>query len=321
MNWKQLLFPSQLRSWMKRGRRLKAAATRPVLTLLLFAGWPSPVSNYLGPRRFRARLYLFKQGIWSYVVGDRFVRFASDPRAADKLQLEYSMWNQLRELGLAAVLPRSVVLHAERASKILETDLLSLISKEEHVAVTLPIMRELVAAAKPMVHNTMPETISAGLRLGGLISEGTLPDSFANEAQIRECFAQPLLTGASHRDLHHLNVMRDVDGRPVLIDLKSCDLNRILAIDLLNFACKYLQARSRQNYLEVAFAVHQSDWHVPELEPVMALVDLPRPLWGQILVLHGLGLHALKLRSPDAVGMHIQRPLRRILARDWRVLH
>jgi hypothetical protein len=306
---------------MKRGRRLRAAATRPVLTLMLFAGWPSPVSDYLGQRRFGARLYLYKQGIWSYIVGGRFIRFASHPRAANKLQLEYSMWSQLRELGLEAVLPRSVEFHAEKGSKILETDLLSPISTEEHVAVTLPIMKELVAAAKPVVHNSMPETISAGLRLGGIISEGTLPDSFANEAQIRECFVQPLLTGASHRDLHFLNVMRDVDGRPVLIDLKSCGLNRVLAIDLLNFACKYLQARSRQNYLDVAFEVHQPDWYVPELVPVMALVDLPRPLWGQILVLHGMGLHALKLRSPDAVGMHIQRPLRRILARDWKVLH
>ena len=165
----------------------------------------------------------------------------------------------------------------------------------------------------------MPATIGAGLRLGRLVSRGALPDSFVSEDEIRDCFARELLTGVSHRDLHYRNVMRDVDGRPVLIDLKSCDFNKIISVDLLNFACKYIQARGRWNYLDGAFTLQQPGWHVPELAPVLALIDLPRPLWGQLLTLHAFGQLSVRLKSASDINPHFEKSLLRILSKNWRV--
>lgn len=319
MNRKQLFFPRQVRSWLKRARGIKSAILGRYFTILLHLGWPAPVAMYLGQRRTQGRALLYKQGIQSYVVADRFVRFAASPRPIGKLQKEYSMWCQMREQGLESILQRSVEFHGDKGGKILETDLLLPVSREEQVAVTLPIIRTLVDTAKPVTHNDVPATIGAGLQLSRLITRGSLPDSFVSEAEIKDCFARELMTGISHRDLHYRNVMRDFDGRPVLIDLKSCDPSKVISVDLLNFACKYIQARGRWNYLDAAFALQQPEWHVPELEPVLALVDLPRSLWGQLLVLHAMGQHALKLEAPADMSRSFEKPLLRILAKNWRL--
>lgn len=320
MNRKQLFFPRQVRSWLKGARGLKSVLLGRYFTVLLQAGWPAPLSKYLGRRRFEGRAVLYKQGILSYVVAGRYVRFATSPRSSDKMRREFSMWCQLREHGLETIVQRSAEFHDGEDGKILETDLLSPISREEQMAVTLPIIATLVASAKPVMHNDMPATIGAGLQLSRLIARGSLPDSFACEDEIRDCFARKLMTGISHRDLHYRNVMRDNDGRPVLIDLKSCDFNKVISIDLLNFACKYVQARGRWNYLDGAFTVQQPEWRVPELDPVLALVDLPRSLWGQLLVLHAMGLHALKLKSVNDINPHFEMSLLRILSKNWRMV-
>lgn len=318
MNWKQLLFPRQVRSWLKSARGIKAVLLGKYFTILLRLGRPAPLARYLGPRRFRGRAVLYKQGILSYVVADRYVRFAASPRPIGKLEKEFSMWRYMREHGLDAILQRSAEFHGGKDGKILETDLLSPVSREEQVAATLPIIERLVASARPVMHNDMPATISAGLQLGRHVCGGALPDRFASEDEIRDCFARELLTGISHRDLHYRNVMRDIDGRPVLIDLKSCDFNKIISIDLLNFACKYIQARGRWNYLDGAFKLQQPGWHVPELAPVLALVDLPRPIWGQLLALHALGQLAGRLKSPTDISPRFEKSLLRVLSKNWR---
>src|SRR5688572_10450831 len=117
MNWKQLLFPRPVRALYKAARVTKNRVVSRLLTTLLFMGWPRALSSYLGSRRTKAQVFLYKQGILSVAVGDRFLRFASGA-SGRKLQREYTSWQQLREKGLASILPRSMELRTEGSGMI-----------------------------------------------------------------------------------------------------------------------------------------------------------------------------------------------------------
>lgn len=318
MNWKQLLFPRAVHSAFKRARRAKTALAKPWLTAQLRLGRPAPLARYLGALRHGSQVVRKKQGIVYAVAGDRFVRFAAGPRAMAKLGREYDMWQTLRREGLAAILPHSLALHDVPGGKILESDRLRPIAKEEHAAVALPIVQALLSKARPAVPSGLPATIEAGLAFARQVSGGALPQSFASESDIRDAFARPLMTGISHKDLHYRNVMRDDQGKPVLIDLKSCEPERVVAIDLLALACKNLQAQGKQTLVDAAFAAQQRSWRVNELEPILALVDLPQPLWGQIYLLNVIGLHATKRKGGEGVDPFSRALFLRILAKDWR---
>lgn len=318
MNWKQLFLPQPVHSAFKHARRLKTAIMKPWLTLLLRLGWPRPAARELAARRFKSRVVRKKQGILGVVAEGRFLRFATNARGIVRLEREFAMWNLLRENGLAAILPRFVVLHDRGSMKILETELLQPIRKEDHAAVSLPIIEALMAAARPVVPGKLPAEIEAGLQFARDISGGVLPSSFASESDIRDAFARPLMTGISHQDLHYRNAMRDADGRPVLIDLKSCGSDRIVSMDLLVLACKYLQAQGRQTMLDAAYSGQQQNWRITEVEPILTLVDLPRLLWGQILALRFIGLSTLR-RDPTDINPLFQKLLMRVLDKDWRV--
>lgn len=315
MNWKQLLLPRAVHSAFKRARRAKTALAKPWLTMQLRLGRPQPMARYLGASRKDSEVIRSKQGILYVTAGPRFVRFAAEPRAVAKLEREYEMWRVLLADGLAAILPNTMSLHDVAGGKILESDRLRPIAKEEHAAVALPIVEALLAKARPEVPGGLPATIEAGLDFARQISGGALPVSFARESDIRDAFARPLKTGISHKDLHYRNVMRDDAGRPVLIDLKSCEPGRVVAIDLLALACKNLQAQGKQTLVDAAFAAQQRDWRLPELDAILALVDLPRPLWGQIYLLQLIGLHATK-RGEDTNSLS-RALFQRILDKDW----
>lgn len=318
MNWKQLLFPRAVHSAFKRARRAKTAFAKPWLTWQLRLGRPRPMARYLGALRHHSQVVRSKQGILYVVAGDRFLRFAAQPRAIAKLEREFAMWQLLRAEGLAAILPHAMTLHDVAGGKILESDRLRPIRKEEHAAVTLPIVTALMSAARPVTPEGPPATVEAGLEFARAISGGALPARFAAESDIRACFTRPLMTGISHKDLHYRNVMRDDAGRPVLIDLKSCEPGRIVAIDLLAFACKYLQAQGQQTLVDAAFAAQQRNWRIDELEPVLNLVDLPRELWGQIFILHVIGLHMQKRASTEEINPLLRALFLRIISKDWR---
>ncbi len=318
MDWKQIVAPRRLRSGLKWARRSKAALLGPALTGLIALGLPRPLAGYLRRCGARGRVVLYKQGIVSVIAGRRFLRFARRQGGKAKLQREFDAWCRLGELGLDPILPRSVLLHRLGSALLLDAGLLFPIGLAEQMAMSLPVVHALAGAARPALHGRLPATVDAGLRFSRLVSGGALPESFASEDAIREAFARPLRTGISHRDLHLRNVMRDAEDRPVLIDLKSCAHEQILALDLLNFACKYLSVRNQRNVVENAFALQRRGWRLPAIEPVLALIDLPRSLWGPIFTLHAVGQVASKGEADDAVNPILGRLLLRLLSRDWR---
>jgi hypothetical protein len=318
MNWKQILFPRYVRNCFKNARLVKNAVFPQWLTLLLALGKPKPVAQYLRGRGLRGRVVLRKQGILSLRAGQQFLRYAASPRAIGKLQSEYFSWCRLREYGLGGIIQRSMKLQALESGTLLETDWLRPIRKEEQAAVTLPIIRALLTTAKPVVHDGLPPTIAAGLRLAQQVYGGVLPDTFVVETEIRKCFSGALMTGVSHGDLHFRNVMRDGDGRPVLIDVKSCAFEQILSLDLITFAGKYLANKNGCNMLDAAFSAQRCGWQLAELDRALAFIDLPRPLWGPILAVHTLGRLALKRTPGQQPNPLIRKLLFRVLSKDWR---
>ena len=319
MKWKQLILPRHLYRIYKLGRLWKNQAKLPWLTMLLRSGRPLPLAGQLGSDRPRARVILHKQGIWSIIAGERFIRYTRKPKSVAKLQKEFAMWRLLRERGLADRVQPSMGLHACGQGVALETGLLRRIGMDEQVAMTVPIMRALMAAADQAVPAALPPTVEAGIRLGRLACGGELPASFAPESTIRDCFARELRIGVSHQDLHLYNVMQDADGKPILIDLKSCDVDRIVSIDILMFAGKYIQARMFDNLLECVFSAQQRGWRIAELEPALALIDLPRAYWSHILILHLMGAGSADAHGSEQEISPISRQLyQRMLSRDWR---
>lgn len=289
----------------------------PWLTVLLRMGRPLPLAGHLGVDRSRARVVLHKQGIWSIYAGERFFRYSTKPRAVAKLQKEHAMWRLLRAQGLADIVQKTATLSDCGAGKILETTLLRQIEIADQVKMTLPIIRALVEVARPAVPQAVPPTVEAGIRLGRMACGGRLPSSFASESAIRNCFARELRTGVSHQDLHVYNVMQDADGKPVLIDLKSCDADRVVSIDILVFAGKYIQARMFDNLLECVFSAQQQGWRVNELDPVLAFVDLPRRYWSHILLLHLMGAGWVAGRQQEEMSPLSRQLYRRVLSRNW----
>lgn len=322
MKWKQLILPRHLYRIYKLGRLWKNQAKLPWLTMLLRFGQPSPLARQLGTDRRQARVILHKQGIWSIAAGARFIRYTTKPKSVVKLQKEHAMWHLLRERGLTDMVHPSIVLSTCGRGVALETGLLRQIGMDDQVAMTVPIMRALMAAARPALPEALPPTVEAGIRLGRQACGGELPASFAPESAIRDCFARQLRIGVSHQDLHVYNVMQDAGGKPILIDLKSCDVDRIVSIDILMFAGKYIQARMFDNLLECVFSAQQRGWRVAELEPALALIDLPRAYWSHILILHLMGVGSAGTDGNQKEISSISRQLyQRILSRDWSAPH
>lgn len=318
MKWKQLILPRHLYRIYKLGRLWKNQAKLPWLTMLLRSGQPLALARQLGTDRRQARVILHKQGIWSIVAGPRFIRYTTKPKSVAKLQKEHAMWHLLRERGMADMVQPSIGLSVCGRGVALETGVLRQIGMDDQVEKTVPIIRALMAAAKPAVPEALPSTVAAGIRLGRQACGGELPASFAPESAIRDCFARQLRIGVSHQDLHVYNVMQDAGGKPILIDLKSCDVDRIVSIDILMFAGKYIQARMFDNLLECVFSAQQRGWRVAELEPALALIDLPRAYWSHILILHLMGVGSAGAEGDQKEISSISRQLyQRMLSRDW----
>ncbi len=319
MNWKQILFPGPMRRAFKRMRRINVGLQGQWGTLLLLVGRPRAVAERLGRERFGARVVLNKQEILSLIAGDRFIRYAAKAGGAGKLEREYEAWLSLKSYGFDEILPRTLTLHRDGRGTFLEVERLWSIRRNEQLAVSLPIVRTLLAHAKPVRHDRLPATVEAGLQLARKVAGGSLPATFASEQDIRQAFNASLLTGMSHEDLHFRNVMRDGEGRPVMVDLKSCSADRILALDVLAFACKYLEAQERRNTIDMAYVALRRKWQIPPLYDVLCQVDLPRAAWAPIYVLHAIGRLARKLQPGAEPNPIFARLLARVISRDWRL--
>lgn len=319
LDWKQALLPRRVGLARKRAKRRFATVRCWAASVLFAAGRPTSLAAYLRKHELPAKVVGQKQHILYLATEDRFLRYARRPRAVAKLRRELAGWEALKAQGLGQILPRTLRLEALGPGILLESERLRPVTFGEQLAATIPIIAALADRARPAVAGALPPTVESGLALARSVAGGSLPATFADEPAIRAAFARPLRIGPSHQDLHGANVMRDEDGRSVLIDLKSYGADRVLAIDVLTFACKYLAAREGFNLVDQAFAAQRRGWEIRELAPVLAFIDLPRQLWGPIFVLYCFGRMASKssrAQNPNAV---MGRLLANLLARDWRL--
>ncbi len=308
MNWKSIALPRPLWIAFKRGRRLRTALRVLRGRLLLRLGKPRLLHAFVKERRLRARIVLMKQGCWSLVSEHVFLRFALRPKAQRRLRDEVEQWQRMKALGFGDILVDRVQLHELGGGVLLESTRLYPIREEEQVRLTLPVLRALTQAAEVITSEALPESIEAGLKL-----LGPHPDDREFEEHIRGCLVRPLRQGLSHLDLHLRNVMKDEQGRAVLIDLKSCRDHQVLALDLLNFVCKYFMFRTGRNVLDQALVLHREGWDCAGFEEVFDLIDLPRSSWGPLYALHVIG--RVSLKSPqrnEALRDRLRQVIRRI---------
>lgn len=295
------MLPGRVRRQMRAWRRLKyrAIGTATGCRLRLQA---TPLGNALSRHRYAALISFLearsspahvlwsKQRILSLRCGDELIRYAEAPKGIALLEREYGSWRCMRQLGLDHIAPRAMRLIPLDQGVVLTTGLLQPIRPK--TAQSWWALEQVIA---PLVERceratpTLPPTVEKGMVLVRHLTGGRLPAWFGPEEAIRACFAQPLRVGFFHGDLHPGNVMRGPEGRPVLIDLKSCGTGRIAALDLLRFVIGRYPDDLVTNSLSRIVRAQATGWDMPEIQPFLRHIDLPRQLWGPIYLLHFLG--------------------------------
>jgi hypothetical protein len=310
MNTRQLFLPRPFRILFKKGRRIGARIRASLLTLKLNAGFPYWIAAYLSEQALSGSVVLSKQGVLGILTSKQYLRFAQSPKARKRLKQEIEGWRSMRAAGHGDMVVRFMEAHELPEGLVISAEPLSPVSAEQHLQVIFPIVRRLAAAATPRTPEKLPESIIAGLAFAKDVG-ADLVRNFVAEEELQAAFSQPLLTGHFHKDLHWCNVLHR-NGEPVLIDLKKCQPDRLLCLDIINIACMSLTATTGANVVSLAYDAHRRGWSDLELAPLLSLVDLPRTLWGPAYVLHTAGLYRLK-RS--AWGEEVL--FRRILQQDW----
>lgn len=310
MKIRQLFLPRPLRVLFKKGRRAGVQVRGAVLTAGLRAGFPRWVACDLARQGLSGRIVVAKQGVLGVITPSAYLRYATTAKARLRLTEEAANWQRMREQGFGDIIARFADSRELPEGMVLAMEPLAPIAKEGHTRMMLPLVRRLVAASVPQHHAELPSSIAAGLDLAHEL--GSLPP--ASETELRAAFADPLRTGHSHQDLHWRNVLHR-RGEPVLIDLKKCQPGRLLCLDLLNMACLSLAARTGGNVLSLAHEAHRAGWNDPDLAPLLALVDLPRAVWGPAYVLHLSGIYRLGRKAEPGWAEDVL--FRRILEQDW----
>jgi len=314
MNARQLFLPRPLRIIFKKGRRVRARVRGSWLTLKLKAGYPKWIAAYLAEQGLSGKVVVAKQGVLGVLTPQQYLRFTNTPKARKRLGQEMEGWTRLRAAGYADIIAGFMESRELADGLVVSAEPLSPISEENHLQIMLPLARRLVDAAAPRVPEKLPESISAGLTFAREVGVH-LFGSPAAEQEFEAAFSRPLLTGYSHRDLHWRNVLHR-KGQPVLIDLKKCQPDRLLCLDILNLACLSLAAVNGANVVTQAHEAHQRGWRDADLQPFLSLVDLPRSFWGPAYMLHVAGLYRLNRQSPS---WSTDMLFRQVLQRDWRV--
>jgi hypothetical protein len=315
MNARQLFLPRPLRILFKRGRRIRARMRGHWLTLKLEAGHPRWVASYLAELGVPGRVVVEKQGVLGVLTPQQYLRFTELPKSRMRLEREVEGWTRMKAAGYGDILVSFMDVRNVPEGLVVATEPLAAIDEKRHLETMLPLVQRLVRGAAPKAPEKLPDSIAAGLdfaREAGI----DLAAHHIDEADVRQAFSRSLLTGYSHRDLHWRNVLQR-NGKPVLIDLKKCEPDRLLCFDILNMVCLSLAATDGANVATQAYEAHLRNWNDPALQPFLDLVDLPRSLWGPAFTLHVAGLFRLKAQS-SSWGTDVL--LRQVLQRDWRAV-
>jgi len=249
MGWDNLLLPRPMRKLNTSWRRRKAAALGAVLSRQLSSRDPrfafplSPsglrdLSGLLGGGGLAVSAARYKQRILSFACEDVFVRYSRHRGGVRRLGQEYRSWTTMRALGLEGISPPSMLLRQLEGGVVLCTERLEEFPCADDLSPFEHVIPPLVSAAGHAVPG-LPATLRRGFEILGHVNAGRLPAGFLPEEEIRSHFERPLRVGFFHGDLHIGNVMRAEDGRTVLIDLKSCEEDRVVALDVLHFVVRH----------------------------------------------------------------------------------
>jgi hypothetical protein len=300
VNWTELMLPGQVRRSLRSWRRLRFRYIGALLDhLLRFQRSPPgrllPLSRYADLATFldegSADVHVLrsKQHVLSGRGGTKFLRYSHHRKGIRSIEREYANWRLMQEFGLDHIAPKEMQLVRLADGVVLISEIL----EEIHSCDARSALEEIVISlTKQCIYAIpgLPVTVETGLDLMHHLTGKELE----REEEVKACFEQPLWVGFFHGDLHDRNVMRGRYGQPVLIDLKSCGLDRIVALDLLRFAVGRYPDDLTTNPAWKIVRIHATDWDLPMIQPFLQYIDLPRRLWGQIYLLHLLGSVALK---------------------------
>ena len=293
LNWKQLLLSTAAR------RRVRARHTRRIDRATLLAtsalGAARPggeltrrLASALDAAPEALVLHRKKQGMYAFETPTHYVRVARRGSGRRWLEREYRGWQQLRELGLGALVsPELGWLDLPGGWRAL-VDL----RKEPIAPAELPAA--LAALVPPMIERArreatgLPATVAFGH--ARLTTEPELAPGLHLPplATLEAAFAGPAPIGFFHGDLKDDNIMR-LDGRYCLNDLKSCGAERLLDLELLQVIVRHYPLHRDRSWLERLFGAAADDWRQPAMAPLVDLVTLPRPLWQPTYLCHVIG--------------------------------
>jgi hypothetical protein len=300
VNWTELMLPGRVRRSLRSWRRLRFRYVGALINHLL-RFQRSPPGRLLPLRRY-ADLVAFldegnaavhvlrsKQHVLSGRCGNEFLRYSHHRKGIRSIEREYANWRLMQEFGLSHIAPKEMRLVRLTKGVVLISEALQEIHSCEVCSALEEIVISLVRQCRHAVPG-LPVTIEAGLDLMHHLTGKELE----REEEVKACFEQPLRVGFFHGDLHDRNVMRGRYGQSGLIDLKSCGLDRIVALDLLRFVVGRYPDDLTTNPAWKIVRIHATGWDLPMIQPFLQYIDLPRRLWGQIYFLHLLGSVAQK---------------------------
>jgi hypothetical protein len=322
VNWIELMLPVQVRRRVRDFRRLRFDLTgvvidrrlrlqRSGLGRLLPLRRYADLVDFLDQHGLSARVQWRKQQVLSARCGRQFLRYATRPKGMRIIEAEYGNWLLLKAADLGHIAPRTMRLTRLGGGLVLTTDVLETIPRDsdEATAALDRVIRALIARCGQVVPG-LPPSVAEGLTLARHLAGGSLPAWLGPEEEIRAAFERPLRVGFFHGDLHSRNVMRNEDGRPVLVDLKSCGPERIVALDLLRLAVGRYPDDLRTGPVGKIAKAEAAGWDLPAVQPFLQHIDLPAKLWGRAYALHVLGSVAGKpSRRSGGVRNPRQNPL------------
>ena len=315
--FRKLLLPRNARDCYKQRRRRRlnlrteiiskriALASRVGGPVGRTLGWP-PIDGAAEISGEEPELVRYKRGVYCMTISDRYVRAARRTCGRRLLERELAAWERARALGLSS-------LGSPWLRRLDGGDGWTVVTDR----VMAPLPREAVWEALPQIVCPMvdraseqrvapPIALEFGHALMAEASKGIRVQGLPSIEALRNCFSEPRRVGFFHCDLGPHNIMV-CDGRYTLIDLKSCESNRFIDLELIRLLVRMYPDHQSSPLAVKAFEAQAEDWHRPEAAQLASLIRFPRAWWAGIYLYYAIGLAGgIEKYSPSSLRQKLQ---------------
>ena len=268
-------------------------------------GWP-PIDGAAEPSGEGLKLVRYKRGVYCMTISDRYVRAARRTSGRRLLERELAAWERARALGISALgSPWLRRVDCSDGWTVVSDRVMELLPREA-------IWKALPGVVCPMVDCASerrvapPMEVEFGRALMAEASKGIEVRGLPSIEVLQKCFAAPQRVGFFHCDLGPHNVMV-CDGRYTLIDLKSCESDRFIDLELIRLLVRIYPEHHSNSLAVKAFKAQADDWHRPEAAQLASLIRLPREWWAGIYLYFAIGMAGrIEKHSPSSLRQKLQ---------------